>query len=84
MKDIPHFTTQNKEEVTFGEKVRYVKERLHMTVSPVGGSYTEEQIDKMVYLIDNDWKESGHHHYEWIETVYSDMIEMNTKQHRRI
>lgn len=82
MKAIPHFTIQKKEVVTFEEKVRYVKEHLHMTVSPVGGSYTVEQIDKMVYLIDNDWKESGHYHYEWIETVYSDMIEMNKKTNR--
>lgn len=74
MKNIPHFTIQNKKEITLEEKVVYIKKHLYMTESPIGGHYTEEQIDKMVYCINNDWKESGYHYYEWIETVYREMF----------
>lgn len=48
-----------------------------MTISPIGGNYTKEQIDKMLYLINNDWKNSGYHYYEWIETVYTDILKEN-------
>jgi len=78
MKNIPHFTIQNKKEITLEEKAQYIKQYLYMTESPIGGNYTEEQIGKMIYLINNDWKKSGYHHYEWIENVYSEMYKKNS------
>jgi hypothetical protein len=70
----------NIKEITLDEKVQYIKEHLYMAESPMGKNYTKEQIDIMVYLINNDWKESGCYHYEWIQTVYRE-INKNLKNY---
>lgn len=80
MKNIPHFTIKDREVISLEEKAQYIKEHLDMTISPCGESYTIEQIDKMLYSIKNDWKESGYYHHQWIEEVYSQMFKRNSKQ----
>ena len=73
---IPHFTIKD---ISIEEKAQY-KKHLYMTTSPCGGTYTIEQIDKMLFLIKNDWKESGFYHHKWIEEVYIEMIRRNSNQ----
>lgn len=77
----PYFITEEEErKISLEEKTQYIKDNLGMTESPIGGNYTPEQIDNMLYLIENDWKESGGHWYEWIQTVYYDMQKINNKK----
>jgi hypothetical protein len=79
MKNIPTPILNKKTDISLEYKVKYIKKNLKLTQHPCGGSYTKKQVDKMVFLINNHWKDVGFHWYDWINTVYLDIMEFNKK-----
>lgn len=69
-------STTHQKSVTFEEKVRYIKDHLHLTVAPVGEHYTKEMIDRMYDDAKYRWSDGGWQSHEWLEGLYSNMKEL--------
>jgi len=71
MKIYAPVSIRNQKIATAEEKAEFVKRNREFLITPVDGIIPEEAIDKMVYAINNQWKDGGIEADIMLDDMYS-------------